>query len=232
MKKHFEYLRYLLRHKWFVLLAGLKTGAPLWRLLIHDWSKFLPSEWFAYANWFYDPRRDTKVDEFKAAFDQAWLAHQHRNPHHWQHWLLQKDDGTKKALPMPDHFVAEMVADWAGAGRAIAGSWDIGPWYRDSRDRMQLHMDTRDFVDRILRTVFKVDSQLDRRLTINGNAVRSPDVVKTYEELCALAGYAPGRMPSMIVRHRASKLHQSLCKGQSIELKDDMVFDIIDTSSA
>jgi hypothetical protein len=40
--KHVRYLSYVVRHKWFVLLAGIKTGAPLWRLLIHDWSKFAP----------------------------------------------------------------------------------------------------------------------------------------------------------------------------------------------
>jgi hypothetical protein len=53
MKKHFQYLSYVVRHKWFVLLAGLRTGAPLWRLIIHDWSKFLPCEWFPYVNYFY-----------------------------------------------------------------------------------------------------------------------------------------------------------------------------------
>lgn len=53
MSKHWHYLKYIVRHKWFVLLAGLQTGAPLWRLLIHDWSKFLPSEWIPYATFFY-----------------------------------------------------------------------------------------------------------------------------------------------------------------------------------
>ena len=45
MKAHLRYLGYVLRHKWFVLVAGLKVGAPLWRLLIHDWSKFTAAEW-------------------------------------------------------------------------------------------------------------------------------------------------------------------------------------------
>ena len=33
MRKHWLYLKYLMRHKWFVFVAGLRTGAPLWRLI-------------------------------------------------------------------------------------------------------------------------------------------------------------------------------------------------------
>jgi hypothetical protein len=44
---HWRYLRYLCRHKWFVAVAGLHLGVGLWRLLIHDYSKFFPSEWLA-----------------------------------------------------------------------------------------------------------------------------------------------------------------------------------------
>ena len=45
LKPHLRYLGYVVRHKWFVFRAGLRTGAPLWRLVIHDWSKFTPAEW-------------------------------------------------------------------------------------------------------------------------------------------------------------------------------------------
>jgi len=31
-----KYFILTLKHKWFVFLAGLKTKAPLWRLIIHD----------------------------------------------------------------------------------------------------------------------------------------------------------------------------------------------------
>lgn len=53
MQKHWRYLKYVIRHKWFVLLAGLTLGVPLRQLLVHDWSKFLPCEWFPYASFFY-----------------------------------------------------------------------------------------------------------------------------------------------------------------------------------
>jgi Family of unknown function (DUF5662) len=144
---HFEYAAYVARHKWFVLLAGLKTGAPIWRLLIHDWSKLTPAEWSPYVRNFYTDRKD------QAAFDRAWLHHQHRNPHHWQHWLLREDDGDTKALPMPESLVREMVADWMGAGRAITGKWDVVSWYAKNRSKIVLESGTRLAVDALVAEV-------------------------------------------------------------------------------
>jgi len=55
MFRVFRYLKYLIRHKWFVFRAGLKLKVSIWRLLIHDWTKFLPSEFFPYLRKFYGP---------------------------------------------------------------------------------------------------------------------------------------------------------------------------------
>lgn len=130
--KHIKYLNYVLRHKWFVFRAGLKTGAPLWRLIIHDYSKFSRAEWTPYVNRFFSGnagKEDKSQDPDE--FHRAWTHHWHNNPHHWEYWL--KADGTP--MDMPHHFVLEMVADWMGAGRAITGKWDIMEWYQKNKDR-------------------------------------------------------------------------------------------------
>lgn len=151
MKSHLQYASYVARHKWFVFCAGLKTHAPLWRLLIHDWSKLTAAEWGPYVRSFYRP--DIPRKSKQAAFDAAWLHHQHRNPHHWQHWLLREDSGKLKTLPMPDKFMREMVADWMGAGRAIAGKWEVADWYAKNRETIQLAESTRYDVERLIREV-------------------------------------------------------------------------------
>lgn len=166
MRAHWRYASYVARHKWFVFRAGLKTGAPLWRLVIHDWSKLTPAEWFPYVQTFYGrdgefcreawrigvwlrlPRGHRLRDS--AAFDKAWLHHQHRSPHHWQHWLLREDDGPVKALPMPEPLVREMVADWMGAGRAITGRWGVDGWYAENAQKMLLAPETRALVEGLL----------------------------------------------------------------------------------
>ena len=46
---YLDQLKSVLIHKWYVFLAGQLTGVPLWQLIIHDWSKFTPTELFGYA---------------------------------------------------------------------------------------------------------------------------------------------------------------------------------------
>jgi len=172
--KYWKYLFYVIRHKWFVLVAGLKINRmvidkiPLRRLFLHDISKLLPSEFFPYAEHFYGNKnqgikhgRDSSgyykpTDTGDDAFDFAWLLHQKRNPHHWQWWLLPEDDGGIKILSMmkktnlDSTYLAEMVADWYGAGRAIQGSWqNARQWYNKNSCHMQLHTQTKEIVERL-----------------------------------------------------------------------------------
>lgn len=150
-RAHFAYAGYVIRHKWFVLRAGLRIGAPLWRLVIHDYSKLTPAEWGPYVREFYDPLGAKKAGEF----DRAWLHHIHRNPHHWQHWILRMDDAIGgipqiRVLRMPDGLVHEMVADWMGATRTLLGHWDAAPWYHEHAANIVLDGRARDRAEQLL----------------------------------------------------------------------------------
>lgn len=159
MRSHLAYLRYVLRHKWHVFVAGWHLSVPLWQLLIHDWTKFLPREWFPYVAYFYG--RGGREAHAKSggmyrpgsdfAFDIAWNHHQKRNPHHWQYWLLTRDTDEPQliALPMPERYVREMVADWIGAG-AAQGKPDNWHWYLTNREKMNLHPETRQGAELLL----------------------------------------------------------------------------------
>ena len=134
MKIHLKYLSYIIRHKWFVFIECCKLGIP-WQGVVHDLSKFRPSEWFPYANYFggdIKKGRDETgyykpTDTGDKAFDFAWLLHQKRNNHHWQWWVLPEDNGGLKVLPMPEKCRKEMLADWRGAGKA-QGTPDCRKW--------------------------------------------------------------------------------------------------------
>jgi hypothetical protein len=145
--RHARYLRYVLRHKWFVLVAGLRTGAPIWRLVIHDWTKFTPAEWTPYVNRFFSGsagKEDKSADPDE--FHRAWTHHWHRNAHHWEHWL--RADG--EPMEMPEALVREMVADWMGAGRAITGRWEVCEWYAQTKAKQRIHPRTRVLVEWLL----------------------------------------------------------------------------------
>ena len=159
MRAHWAYLRYVLRHKWFVFLGCLHLRVPLHQAIIHDWVKFLPVEWGPYVRQFYNPDgtkrsvRDASgsydPNKQAAAFKRAWLHHQ-RQPHHWQAWISIGDGGNLAPLPIPDRFVREMVADWYGAGLAISGTKDLAKWYEANREKIVLEETARARVEGLI----------------------------------------------------------------------------------
>ena len=57
-------------------------------ILLHDDTKTVPSEYEPYDEYFYGKHKKDTLQKFR----YAWLEHIHRNPHHWQHWILRNDD--------------------------------------------------------------------------------------------------------------------------------------------
>jgi len=149
-----KYLWLTIRHKVFVFRAGLRTKAPIWRLIIHDWSKFTPAEAPHYGRQFFGDASDP------LGFSYAWLHHQRRNPHHWEYWIPISGHnrggyGDLEPLPMPEWAVREMVADWMGASRAYEGRWPTRgnwPWLHANRGRIEarLHPETREILYHVL----------------------------------------------------------------------------------
>jgi len=160
VKKHLQYLSYVARHKMFVAAECFKVGLYK-RGLFHDWHKFLPSEWVPYTNFFYGPKKEEVVgrdetgyykptDTGDKDFDFAWLLHQKRADHHWQWWILPEDDGGSKILPMSEEARLEMICDWRGASMAQGKKGEIRKWYIEHADKMQLHPETRAWIEETL----------------------------------------------------------------------------------
>lgn len=145
-------------HKTFVLLAGLRTGAPLWRLIVHDWTKYTPAEAPHYGRRHYGAKDDI------LGFVYAWNHHSKLNPHHWEYWIpvtAHRLSPIKAGapLPMPEWAVREMVADWLGASRSYEGffprsleGWD---WYHKEKEKLRLHDDTWVLLARVLEEYFR-----------------------------------------------------------------------------
>jgi hypothetical protein len=126
MARHWQYLKYVLRHKLFVLLAGLKLHVPILMLLAHDWDKFLPDEWFPYARTFYAPDGSKQYVE-SVDFARAWMLHQHRNKHHWQNWLWVQMDSNNCAFPLRE--TDYLVWDRGVAQRVVHRNSGADEWY-------------------------------------------------------------------------------------------------------
>lgn len=147
MKKHWKYLKYVLCHKWYVLIEC--WGMGLYRQgLMHDLSKFFPSEWFAYC------RRFSNGGEYQDAIDNAlndprykmaWHLHQKRNKHHWQWWLTPMEGGGNRRLPMSSVARREMLSDWRAMNRMY--KTDIKEWYAGYKDKLVVHPETQQWIE-------------------------------------------------------------------------------------
>lgn len=144
-------------HKWYVFRAGLKTKAPLWRLVIHDWSKFLPSEAPHYA------RRRFGDNSDHLGYVRAWIHHTNTNGHHWEFWIPGSTSSSSPykpgyPVPMPEWAVREMVADWLGAAMAYNGAMPMDraswKWYNEAILDIRVHEETRDLFEQVLTDIF------------------------------------------------------------------------------
>ncbi|VBB06295.1 Hypothetical protein LUCI_1524 [Lucifera butyrica] len=155
IRNNLNYLRYAVFHKWYVFLEAWKLGI-VWRGLLHDWSKFSWQEWrprvAALAR---RQRQDIYTPEFFAPGNVedelalSWLRHYHRNPHHWQWWIVVLDGGQQKVLPMTDEYRREMLADWRAVSR-MPDRMAMVPWYLLNREKIILHPETRQWVEKQL----------------------------------------------------------------------------------
>jgi hypothetical protein len=145
MHAHWNQLRYLLRHKWYVFLECRALKVPLWIALFHDYDKFFPDVWLPYAR-LHAATDEAQRSERYAAFTQAKMIHQHRGKHHWQFWVFINDCGEIETLPIPDVYRREMLADWRGAGKSM-GKPDLLGWYTECRETMLFHPETRQWLE-------------------------------------------------------------------------------------
>lgn len=156
-----QYDLYLRKHKQHVKkgydwlqtnLPNLFEGKPdsSWQTEFeHDSSKSNPDEYEAYDAYFYGGNRSHAVVE---AFRRAWLLHIHRNPHHWQHWVLINDDPDEGEvlLEMPYNYIIEMICDWWAFSWEKGDLSEIFSWYDEHKDYIKLAPKTRQTVEDIL----------------------------------------------------------------------------------
>lgn len=108
----------------------------------HDASKVTPDEYEAYDAYFYGGNRSfSVVRNFKTAF----LNHIHRNPHHWQHWILIQDDPNQDeiVMEMPHNYMIEMICDWWSFSWSKGKLNEIFTWYDEHKEHIKLGTVTR-----------------------------------------------------------------------------------------
>lgn len=168
----FQYDQYLARHRanvkrgfdWLcenlpeLMKDTLEAG---WHTeFAHDQSKDEADEYEAYDAYFYGGNRSYAVVQ---NYQRAWLLHIHRNPHHWQYWVLINDDPKEGeiVLEMPYDYIIEMICDWWAFSWASGNLKEIFNWYEEHSQYMKLAPKTRKTVDDILNSIKAKLEELD-----------------------------------------------------------------------
>lgn len=152
------------RHRWVVFKLCCKVGEP-WRGLVHDLSKYSPTEFWEgvkYFNGKHSPITDAKKDK---GYSQAWLHHKGRNKHHTDYWVdLSAPDKTPI---IPYQYVAEMLCDKLAAGMVYKGKdwtkeYELDYWLNE-RDKTLVNDQVEALITEFLTQVSK--DGIDKVLT-------------------------------------------------------------------
>jgi hypothetical protein len=127
-------------------------------LILHDWDKFLPHNFAAGAAFLFGDQLDIRN---LSDWNQTCLRHFKRNKHHFQYWILIREDIPElgfQPLEIPEEHLMELLADWFAAGKFYGlSAWD---WYRRNKQTILLHDKTRAIIERYL-------SDVERRKRVN-----------------------------------------------------------------
>ena len=164
-------------HKWLVLKHCFKIGL-YWQGLMHDMSKYMPSEFLAGCKYYQGYRSPNNAEREDKGYSAAWLHHKGRNKHHYEYWIDMGDDRADglKGMKMPKQYVAEMFVDRLAASKVYAKEKytdsDALNYYKRTAKYMVIHPDSRKLLERLLimNSKYGEEKTLDyiRRVVLTG----------------------------------------------------------------
>lgn len=100
--KHFNTIT---KHRFIVMKLCFKCGIYK-RGLLHDLSKYSPTEFFEGAKYFCGDGSPIKKCRLKNGYSKAWLHHIGRNKHHPEYWI-----DYPNFIMMPYEYLVESICD-------------------------------------------------------------------------------------------------------------------------
>lgn len=157
--KHFKKI---CQHRKYVRQMCWKVGLYKQGLL-HDLSKFSPTEFRESAKYFSGDRSPIDNCKKENGYSLAWFHHRGRNKHHWEYWVDNFEKGTQPTL-MPFNYALEMLCDYIGAGKAYMGDKFTYKaeyeWWLKKRQTVIMHPIVWHFIEYILKELATVPTIL------------------------------------------------------------------------
>lgn len=146
--KHFNTIT---KHRHQVIRHCFKAGIP-WRGLMHDLSKYTPTEFREGANHWLGTRSPNEKARADQGYSLAWLHHQGRNRHHFEYWYdYNPKTHRREPVKMPFVFVLEMFCDRVAASKIYQGKnyTDQHPldYFMRAKPTRVIHPETSDLLE-------------------------------------------------------------------------------------
>ncbi len=138
------HLKTVTRHRALVRKHCFMAGIPF-RGLVHDLSKFSPTEFIPGALYYEEGKRSPNEHEREVkGYSAAWVHHKGRNPHHWEYWYdVNPVSHRYEPVPMPADALKESFCDRVAASKIYKGKdyTDASALeYFESKRRMESRM--------------------------------------------------------------------------------------------
>ncbi len=146
MIKLFGHFRTITRHRHVVMAHCFKAGIP-WRGLLHDLSKYSPSEFIPGVRYYSGLHSPTADERKEKGYSKAWLHHKGRNKHHYEYWTdWSTEERRYVPVQMPLVFAIEMFCDRVAASKVYQKDkyTDRSPleYYLARKDEEAMHPET------------------------------------------------------------------------------------------
>jgi hypothetical protein len=149
MIKAWEHFKTVTHHRFLVMEGCFQVGLYKQGLL-HDLSKYSPTEFLVGAKYWQGTRSPNNAEREDIGYSSAWLHHKGRNKHHYEYWIdySSKDiPGGMAPAPMPTKYVIEMFMDRIAACKVYHGKnyTDKDPlaYYESGNSIPMIHPKTR-----------------------------------------------------------------------------------------
>ena len=118
----FGHLKTINKHKMLVMKYCFRCGM-IRQGLLHDLSKYSPTEFFAGVKYYQEGKRSPiGPEKMDKGFSEAWLHHKAHNKHHWLYWVDQGLPGKGIVVyKMPENYFLESVLDRISASKNYSG---------------------------------------------------------------------------------------------------------------
>lgn len=155
MSKAWKHFKTITEHRHKVIAHCYQSGI-LFQGLMHDLSKYSPTEFGVGAKYYIGTRSPNEGERAERGYSSAWMHHKGRNKHHYEYWTDYNPKSKQiEPVKMPLKYVIEMFCDRVAASKIYMKEHYTDSsaleYFLNAKDRIEIHPETSALLEKLLR---------------------------------------------------------------------------------